>query len=168
MGITQNQNEALHGVLWLLCPKTIFCGKRRITVAACQSIGKFNVGTSSLAEIMMCCNITPGHNTLRALRCQEAVRLTSAAMKVSEKYKNRRRYLRAPRLKKSTDKQVYIPGGFGLTSTPEKNVVAKKRKAAAQQSQKSKKPRVEITNQDDLEQSKMEPEIQFMMPIEED
>lgn len=165
MGVTQNQNEALHGVLWQLCPKTIFCGKRRITIGACQAMAKFNVGASSLAEIIISCNISPGHNTLRALRDHDATRLKSAAVKVSEKYKRRRRYLRAQRLKKATDKQVYVAGGFGLTSTPES--YAKKRKVTAQTNQRSKKPTEQIPNQDDLNEKIIEPSIVFMMPLEE-
>ena len=34
-GKTQNQNEAANGILWSKCPKTKFCGARRVRIAAC-------------------------------------------------------------------------------------------------------------------------------------
>eukprot|EP00794_Sanderia_malayensis_P001640 gene1640-1818_t len=59
MGKTQNQNEALHGTLWKICPKTIFCGKRRINIATCQAFSKFNAGQSGISlENVMCCLVS--------------------------------------------------------------------------------------------------------------
>ena len=33
-GMTQNQNEAANGILWSKCPKTKFCGARRVRTGA--------------------------------------------------------------------------------------------------------------------------------------
>ena len=120
LGVTQNQNEALHGVLWRNCPKNTFCGKRKIEIASCQTISSFNTGASSIALVMKMCKILPGHNTLLALPNLDHLRIKNAAVKVSDKYKKRRRQLRAKRMKiKDKSKETYVSGGFGLTSVPE-------------------------------------------------
>ena len=61
-GITQNQNEAANGILWSKCPKTKFCGVRRVCVpiAACETITLFNTGAASKAVTLDLCGVTPG------------------------------------------------------------------------------------------------------------
>ena len=41
-GYTQNQNEALNGTIWNRCPKTRFCGQRRVQITVCEAITRFN------------------------------------------------------------------------------------------------------------------------------
>ena len=50
-GLTQNQNESIHGMLWRKCPKTQFSGKRRVNIAVSQTVALFNVGPA----VMLCC-----------------------------------------------------------------------------------------------------------------
>ena len=33
-GVTQKQNEALNSILWKKCPKSVFCGKQKLTACA--------------------------------------------------------------------------------------------------------------------------------------
>eukprot|EP00795_Rhopilema_esculentum_P008975 gene8975-16616_t len=92
---------------------SLYCiSKRAITRSYAEKVGlkreKRNSSTSG-----------NGQKTLFALRKFDAKRLTDTATKVSAKYKNRRRLLRAKRLKKTDDKRSYVSGGYGLTSTPE-------------------------------------------------
>ena len=72
-GITQNQNEAINGMLWFKCPKTKFCGARKVTIAVCETIALFNTGAASKAIVMDIFGITPGTNTMKALRLQRSV-----------------------------------------------------------------------------------------------
>ena len=37
-GVTQNQNESLNSVLWKKCPKSVFCGKQKLSACAAQSV----------------------------------------------------------------------------------------------------------------------------------
>ena len=68
-GMTQNQNEAANGMLWSRCPKTRFCGARRVRIAVCETVAVFNTGSGSKAVIMNLCGISrPGIQTMRALR----------------------------------------------------------------------------------------------------
>ena len=71
-GMTQNQNEAVKGQQWSKCSKTKFCGARRVRIAACETIAVFNTGAGSKAVTMKLCHVTPGVNTMKALREQVA------------------------------------------------------------------------------------------------
>ncbi|XP_028405772.1 uncharacterized protein LOC114528348 [Dendronephthya gigantea] len=126
-GMTQNQNESANGMLWSKCPKTKFCGARRVRIAACETVAVFNTGAASKAMFMVLCGVTPGENSIRALRLQDRVRFQTAAKKVAEKYKNQRRKLCAMQKSKG-DKESYQPGGFSLSSQPDLQEKKKKRK----------------------------------------
>ena len=117
-GLTQNQNEAVNGQLWLKCPKNHFCRKRRVTIAVCGTIGIFNTGAASKAVLMKSCGVQPGINVMKAFRKEDLKRVHSAAHKVSEKYRQRRQALRAKR-KGKADKISYGSGAFGLSCKPE-------------------------------------------------
>ncbi len=55
-----------------------------------------------------------------ALQKLDDSQIKNAAVKVSERYKKRRRQLRAKRMKiKDKTKEACVSGGFGLTSVPE-------------------------------------------------
>ena len=126
-GMTQNQNEAANGMLWSRCPKIKFCGARRVRIAVCETIGVFNTGAGSVAEVMDMCGITPGANTMKALREQDNQRIKAAAKKVSAKYRERRRQPRAQR-KAKADQNAYQAGAFSLSSKPDDPKTQKKRK----------------------------------------
>lgn len=81
---------------------------------------------------MEMCNIEPGANTMRALRLQDKQRIVSAAQKVSTKYKDQRRKLRAQKKDKS-DSSAYHPGSFGLASEPEVRMETKSKKRRKKQ-----------------------------------
>lgn len=146
-GMTQNQNEAANGVLWSKCPKTKFCGARRVRIAVCETVAIFNTGAASKAVIMNMCGITPGTHTMRALRKQDETRVKTAAKKVSIKYREKRQKLRAQRKSKG-DKMAYQPGGFGLSAKPVDT--GKKRKRTPKQTKNN-----EVNEQ---------PQITFVMP----
>ena len=176
LGVTQNQNEALHGILWKICPKITFCGKRKIIIAACKSLCQFNQGASTLVEMMKLCKLKPGINTIRALREADNRRLRSTSIKVSLKYKKRRQQLRARKHKRAekSNENSYVPGGFGLTSTPEYSRSASQQKETGLKKLKSVKRRQIMTEKKDCpstnanvhqSQNDDEPDIQFMMPV---
>ena len=77
-GITQNQNEAANGILWSKCPKTKFCGARRVGIAACTTIAAFNTSAASQAVTLQLCGVTPDIQTMTCLRNQDATRMRNA------------------------------------------------------------------------------------------
>ena len=116
-GMTQNQNEAVNCQLWSKCPKTRFCGKRRVTVAVCETVAVFNTGEAGNAIIMRGCGVPLGINTMQYLRKQDKIRLANAKKKVSSRYRKKRKGQRA-KAKARVDKNSYNPGSFDLTSKP--------------------------------------------------
>ena len=74
--MTQDQNEAVNGVLWSKCPKTKFCGARRVRIAASETVAVFNTGAARKTLMMTLCAITPGQNSTRALRLLASVTQT--------------------------------------------------------------------------------------------
>ena len=126
-GITQNQNEAINGMLWSKCPKIKFCGARKVTIAVCETIALFNTGAASKAIVMDIFGITPGSNTMKALRLQDQSRIKAASKKVSDKYQKQRQKLRAQKKSKG-DKTAYQAGGFSLSSQPDEPVKKKGKK----------------------------------------
>ena len=117
-GQTQNRNESVNGQLWSRCPKSKYCGKRRVIIAVCETVGVFNTGAASKANLMKSCGISPGLNMLKALRKEDKERIMSAAHKVSSKYRKRRQEIRSKR-KSKADKLSYQAGAFGTSSKPE-------------------------------------------------
>ena len=143
--MTQNQNEAANGILWSKCPKTKFGRARRVRIAVCETVAVYNTEAASKAMVMTMCGITPGENSIRALRKQDRVRALTAAKKVTLKYKDQRRKLHAMRKSKG-DKNSYLPGGFSLSSHPDVQVKEnkKKRKRAVEPSIKFVMPTMEV------------------------
>ena len=116
-GLTQNQNESVNAQVWSRCSKTTFVGVRKVRIAVCETIAVFNTGAANKAVIMDLCGVDPGQNMLKALREQDSRRIKSAGQKVSSKYRQQRKRLRAQR--KSKGKDSYSSGAFDLSSKPE-------------------------------------------------
>ena len=171
-GITQNQNESLHGVVWTRCPKTRFSGKRKVTIAACLSVGNFNIGSSSVADVLKALQIKCGQKTLTYLKTVDRRRLKDAARKISHKYKDQRRKLRA--IKKGrldVARKGYLSGAFGLSVEPEnicKVVDASLKKKRRNREGKKKCPgkSPDLSRNEHEYVNQFEPPITFMMPLE--
>lgn len=87
-------------------------------IAVCETVGVFNTGVASKANLMKSGGISPGLNMLKALRKEDEERIMSAAHKVSSKYRKRRQEIRSKR-KSEADKLSYQAGAFGTSSKPE-------------------------------------------------
>ena len=121
LGPTQNQNESLHGRLWLLVPKTTFCGKRRVGICVCEAICVSNTGAAANSLLLeRLARIEPGENTLRALRQEDRTRLYNASQKVSESYRKRRKKLKFQKKTVKDEGTAYRAGGFGIKAVPKK------------------------------------------------
>ena len=67
LGLTQNQNEAINGLLWSKCPKTKFCGKAKVLLAVSETISHFNTGSDSKMTLLNQLNIDSSKNMLPAV-----------------------------------------------------------------------------------------------------
>ena len=118
-GRTQNQNEAINGVLWSRCPKNKFCGSQRVKLAVSESVSAFNTGAGAKCNLLETVGVTPGPNMISAFRKEDHIRILNAENKVSLETRMGRRKRRAER-KSTTDSHVtYFPGAFGLSNEPE-------------------------------------------------
>jgi len=126
-GQTQNRNESVNGKLWSKCPKSRYCGKRRVVIAVCETVGVFNTGAASKATLMNSCGVSPGRNMLKAPRREDHERIVFAAHKVSLRYRKRRQEIRSKK-KSKADKLAYQAGAFGTSSKPEAHIIKKKKK----------------------------------------
>ena len=118
-GFTQNQNEALNGTVWNRCPKTRFCGQRRVQIAVCEAICVFNSGAGAVFDLLSSVSMKPT-NATKALHDENKRRLFEAARKISLKARLIRRKKRAEKKSKGQDKNItYLAGSFGINSTPD-------------------------------------------------
>ena len=160
-GETQNRNESVNGQLWSRCPKSKFCGKRRVVIAVCETVGVFNTGAANKANLMNSCGISHGRNMLKALRKEDKERIVFASHKVSSKYRKRRQEIRSKR-KSKADKLSYQAGAFGTSSKPEADG---KGKGKGKGNEKNRQPRKEAkTVALPAEPDTSEIEIMFVAP----
>ena len=128
LGLTQNQNESLNGTLWTLIPKTLFLGKRQVTIGVCEAISVFNTGAAAKAVFMEKLGLPVGRNMLRALRREDNRRLRTAAQKATKKYKRRRKQIKfTNRTALKSSNLSYNAGSFGTDSVPENTCRCKKK-----------------------------------------
>ena len=124
-GMTQNQNEAVNGQLWSKCSKT-----KLIFVEPGEFIlQREYTGAASKAVTMELCQVSPGVNTMKALRQQDKLRIQSTSQKISKKYRKERQNLCSQK-KSKRDEHAYQSGAFSLSSQPDKCVTKEKKRNA--------------------------------------
>ena len=63
-GTTQNNNEALNGVIWQKCPKEVFVERQTLEVGVCSAIVNFNSGMNGVISVLRDLGMVPGHFTM--------------------------------------------------------------------------------------------------------
>ena len=66
-GLTQNQNESINGILWSRCPKTKFCGLKKLNLFVAEAVAYFNGGVGSTVCVQQFIVITRSHNMYTGL-----------------------------------------------------------------------------------------------------
>lgn len=93
-GRTQNENEALNGIIWQRCPKTVYVSRNILELATASAVISFNDGACGLLPVLTELGIEPGSKMSQASRNADAARIKNIQHKSSEKQKKRRRQLR--------------------------------------------------------------------------
>ena len=102
------------------CPKTRFCGQRRVQVAVGEAVWQFNAGSVSVIEILSSLCAELSRNAYRSLGQKDKKWLHEAARKTSLKAQSIRRKNRAKKKAANESvKYVYLAGGFGIKKTPD-------------------------------------------------
>ena len=140
-GLTQNANESLHHLIWLHCPKNMFCSKAQIESGVSEAVSCFNTGAGTKAVILRAAGIQDvGRSTMISLRAADKLRTKAAIQKITKKYKSWRWSKKLTKKKEiASSREHYQSGGF--TSEGEKTV-PKKRKMK-QKSKRAKKHKLE-------------------------
>ena len=132
-GLTQNQNESLNGQLWTnQCPKTKYCGVKRVTIAVFEAVSVFKKGTACKALLMQSLGVTDlGSQALKFFRKENKRKIENMKRKSSAEFKARRRELRMKkkRIQGKPIENFYKPGAFGLEVEPVVEKCAKKKQS---------------------------------------
>ena len=94
-GKTQNAYEALHGLIWQRCPKTVYCGRKILEIGVASAVCTMNDGSSAIKYVFERMSLRPGAQAEKGLAtsCKKRVRQTT--MRNSEQAKRRRKELRS-------------------------------------------------------------------------
>lgn len=93
-GYTQNNNESLNSMIWSIAPKTQFCGKRTVDIAAFIATNVFNDGFNSILLMMQMMELNIGQECYNLCQKIDATRLSKAEVKTYESSKLVRQLLR--------------------------------------------------------------------------
>ena len=104
-GKTQNQNEAVNGMVWERIPKDVFVGADLLEFGLFDAINHFNIGARAVLLLLKALKISPGKYTEEGCRHLDMDRIRGAEYKHSEERKKRRKVLRGQRKKTRTNKQ---------------------------------------------------------------
>ena len=128
-GVTQNQNEALNSILWKKCPKSVFCGKQKLTACTAQSVIQWNQGAAGSATVLYACGVSKYViNILRGIHKENSTRIVQSSIKCKNRLNKRRQTLRQERKSKPADKQNYLSVAFSLESETNKKITKKSKK----------------------------------------
>ena len=116
-GRTQNANEALHGLIWQRCPKSIYCGRKTLEVGVASAVCTINDGLVSMKYVLERMNLKPGAQLEQGFVKSSSKRARQSTRRSSEKAKRRRKELRASRkgwadAEKESESGTYRAGSF--------------------------------------------------------
>ena len=94
-GTTQNNNEALNGVIWQKCPKEVYVKQMTLEIGVCSSILNFNSGCSSIMKVLASAGCTAGYYTKTFCHNKEKRRLQKCNRKSDQLVQTQHKKLRA-------------------------------------------------------------------------
>lgn len=93
-GGTQNQNEAINGLIWQRATKETHASTPTVELATFLAVGYFNDGAQTLVSVLEELGITPGCHCRKACRKLDHDRIRHSRRKSGEASKKRRKQLR--------------------------------------------------------------------------
>ena len=119
-GITQNQNESFHALIWKRCPKHLWRGPRVVRTAVDLAILASNCGAeSSHYRVFQHLNLTLGAHTIESLKKKDDARKARAKKRAGEGSKEHtctEELRKAKKAREEEDKEregeVYSMGAF--------------------------------------------------------
>ena len=109
-----------------MCPKSVFCGKQKLTACVAQSVIQWNQGVAGSASVLYACGVSKyGIDTLHGIRKENSTRIAQSSIECKNRYNKRRQTLRQERKSKPADKQNYLSGAFCLEPETNKKITKK-------------------------------------------
>ena len=114
---TQNPNECLHSIIWKICPKSTFSGKRMVEIGVNMAMCQFAMGTTFQETLCHALGLMPGKNLAKAAKKRSIERVVKAAMATSDEEKLKRKRKKYARTKNELEKkrsegETYKAGSF--------------------------------------------------------
>lgn len=109
LGATQNQNEALHHLIWGFCSKAIFQSLETVQLCVAIAVSLWNRGADSITQTIKNMGVEPGAFTMTYLNRLDVDHGTKAAWHEKEKTKIARKE-RRQRKKRKIDKNMQTEG----------------------------------------------------------
>ena len=114
---TQNANESVHNIIWKLCPKSTFVGRRTLKAAVSLAMCQFAMGATFRVVLLRTLNLVPGDILVNSSLEKSLVRIKKAEEANSSHAKSKRRQLKYKKQtkelqKKSKEGESYAAGGF--------------------------------------------------------
>jgi len=114
---TQNPNESLHNLIWRLCPKIDFVGRKTVETAVLLSLCQFSMGTTFKESVLKVLGIIPGEFLKEGARKKSLKRLSKAEVASSQAARKRRRQLKyktssQEQKSKLSEGETYSAGAF--------------------------------------------------------
>ena len=88
--MTQNSNESLHNMIWKVCPKTIFVGRKMIGTAVAIAACQFTMGTTFKVTLCKKLGIEPGSTLVKCTREESKKRVKVADKAATTEAKKRK------------------------------------------------------------------------------
>lgn len=86
-GYTQNANESINALVWNICTKHRWYGKKRVAIAAASAALHFSCGATAKHVVMEKVGIGVGNHTKTASKRRNSERVSQAEMGSKEKHK---------------------------------------------------------------------------------
>ena len=107
-GKTQNQNEALNGMIWQCVSKEVYVGREILQMGLYDAVAYFNIGRSAVLKLFHALGIRPGKVTETSCRQMDHGCVLMAQRKSQCDTKKRRKVLRGLRKTKNDQKKQRI------------------------------------------------------------
>ena len=114
---TQNANESLHQIVWKICPKAMYAGRRTIETAVALAACQFSMGATYKTILYKHLSIEPGVHMQRFSQEKSMKRLKLAGKASLDAAKKRRKQMQHKSILKESKRAKkegpsYVPGGF--------------------------------------------------------
>lgn len=108
-GMTQNNNECFHSLIWKRSPKTKFSGAAGVKLSVYDAAMHFNCGYKTELDVMRRMSIIPGRFMVAGVEERDRLRISESLRQSTPRAKQRRKCLRGAK-KKKEDKKIEKEG----------------------------------------------------------